>query len=129
MAKRNDFTDDEFGAKLCRAYDSVAALHENGDRDDDAVHPREILNSWQREAREAREAAARAARRGRDHRSRRNRPAGTRERAARCRRRTAATPSASTIKPKFECADGVVYVGIKRLSCTPMQSTRARFAR
>ncbi len=41
--KRSECSDEEWGAKLVRAYDAAAASAENGS---DPNHPRHILNSW-----------------------------------------------------------------------------------
>jgi hypothetical protein len=61
MATRESMSDDEFGAKLCKAYDEYEEHREAGRLDDDAPGAHEIVNQLMRanrEAREAREAAA-----------------------------------------------------------------------
>ena len=45
MASRK-LTDDEFGAKLVALYRAFRDLHESGQLDSDAEHPRDTVNSW-----------------------------------------------------------------------------------
>lgn len=61
MAKRDAYSDDEFGKKLCTAYDMYEEHREAGRLGDDAPGAHEIVNQLMganREAREAQEAAA-----------------------------------------------------------------------
>lgn len=44
MAKRSEMSADEWGAKMCRAYDEYAEHHKAGRLDDDAPKAHEILN-------------------------------------------------------------------------------------